>query len=75
MPNSLSTLLACGRIWTTCSALGGCQPGRGTGLWRHLAGQSRCGLSRVTLIKGVEELQAAPLAPGRIRREGGDDTH
>ena len=30
-----------------------------------------CGLSRVTLIKGVEELQAAPLAPGRIRREGG----
>ena len=30
-----------------------------------------CGLSRVTLTKGVEELQAAPLAPGRIRREGG----
>src|ERR1035441_5429310 len=30
-----------------------------------------CGLSRVTLIKGVEELQAAPLAPGRVRREGG----
>jgi hypothetical protein len=30
-----------------------------------------CGLSRVTLIKGVEELQAAPLAPGRVRRDGG----
>src|ERR1017187_2791 len=30
-----------------------------------------CGLSRVTLIKGVEELQSAPLAPGRVRREGG----
>lgn len=30
-----------------------------------------CGLSRVTLAKGVEELQAAPLAPGRIRRAGG----
>ena len=30
-----------------------------------------CGLSRVTLIKGVEELQAAPLAAGRVRREGG----
>ncbi|MCZ2073394.1 MAG: ISAzo13 family transposase [Bryobacterales bacterium] len=30
-----------------------------------------CGLSRVTLTKGVEELQATPLAPGRIRREGG----
>src|ERR1035437_540388 len=30
-----------------------------------------CGLSRVTLTKGVEELQAAPLATGRIRHEGG----
>ncbi len=30
-----------------------------------------CGLSRVTVTKGVEELQAAPLVPGRIRREGG----
>jgi len=30
-----------------------------------------CGLSRVTLIKGVAELQAVPLPPGRIRREGG----
>ena len=30
-----------------------------------------CGLSRVTLTKGVEELQAAPVATGRIRREGG----
>jgi hypothetical protein len=30
-----------------------------------------CGLSRVTLIKGVAELEAAPLAPGRIRRQGG----
>ncbi len=30
-----------------------------------------CGLSRVTLAKGVEELQAAPLASGRIRHEGG----
>ena len=30
-----------------------------------------CGLSRVTLTKGAQELQAAPLAPGRIRREGG----
>src|SRR5437016_11609257 len=30
-----------------------------------------CGLSRVTLSKGVEELQATPLAPGRIRHEGG----
>ena len=29
------------------------------------------GLSRVTLTKGVEELDTAPLAPGRIRREGG----
>jgi hypothetical protein len=30
-----------------------------------------CGLSRVTLTKGVEELQTAPLRAGRIRREGG----
>ncbi len=30
-----------------------------------------CGLSRVTSIKGVAELQAAPLARGRIRQEGG----
>lgn len=30
-----------------------------------------CGLSRVTLAKGVIELQAAPLGPGRIRRKGG----
>jgi hypothetical protein len=30
-----------------------------------------CGLSRVTLTKGVQELQETPLAPGRIRREGG----
>src|SRR5216684_914951 len=30
-----------------------------------------CGLSRVTLTKGVEELQGAPLAAGRIRHEGG----
>ena len=30
-----------------------------------------CGLSRVTLTKGVEELQAAPLSAGRIRHEGG----
>ncbi|PYT22101.1 MAG: ISAzo13 family transposase, partial [Acidobacteria bacterium] len=30
-----------------------------------------CGLSRVTLTKGVEELQAAPLSPGRVRHEGG----
>ena len=30
-----------------------------------------CGLSRVTLTKGVQELQGAPLAPGRIRRAGG----
>ena len=30
-----------------------------------------CGLSRVTLTKGVEELLSAPLAPGRIRQTGG----
>ena len=30
-----------------------------------------CGLSRVTLTKGVAELRAVPLPPGRIRREGG----
>jgi len=30
-----------------------------------------CGLSRVTLTKGIEELQAAPLASGRVRRAGG----
>jgi hypothetical protein len=30
-----------------------------------------CGLSRVTPTKGVQELQAAPLAPGRIRHQGG----
>ena len=30
-----------------------------------------CGLSRVTVTKGVGELQATPLTPGRIRREGG----
>ena len=29
-----------------------------------------CGLSRVTLSKGIQELQAEPLAPGRIRRAG-----
>ena len=30
-----------------------------------------CGLSRVTLTKGVEELLSTPLTAGRIRREGG----
>ncbi len=30
-----------------------------------------CGLSRVTLAKGIDELQSAPLTPGRIRHEGG----
>jgi hypothetical protein len=31
-----------------------------------------CGLSRVTLTEGIDELQEAPLlAPGRVRREGG----
>ena len=30
-----------------------------------------CGLSRVTLTKGIEELQGEPLAAGRIRRAGG----
>src|ERR1035437_7053682 len=34
-------------------------------------GSRACGLSRVTLTKGVEELQSAPLAAGRIRHEGG----
>ena len=29
-----------------------------------------CGLSRMTLTKGIGELQAAPLAPGRVRRPG-----
>jgi len=30
-----------------------------------------CGLSRVTLTKGVSELQTEPLTTGRIRHEGG----
>ena len=30
-----------------------------------------CGLSRVTITKGVRELQEAPLPPGRVRRTGG----
>jgi hypothetical protein len=30
-----------------------------------------CGLSRMTLTKGVRELSAAPLPPGRVRRAGG----
>jgi hypothetical protein len=29
-----------------------------------------CGLSRVTITKGISELDEAPLAPGRIRRAG-----
>jgi hypothetical protein len=29
-----------------------------------------CGLSRVTLTKGIQELQAEPLAAGRVRRPG-----
>ena len=29
-----------------------------------------CGLSRVTITKGLEELDAPPLAPGRVRRVG-----
>jgi hypothetical protein len=29
-----------------------------------------CGLSRVTIAKGIQELQAEPLAAGRIRRPG-----
>jgi hypothetical protein len=32
--------------------------------------QRACGMSRVTITKGIEELKAAPLAPGRIRRAG-----
>jgi hypothetical protein len=30
-----------------------------------------CGLSRVTITKGLEELEEPPLPPGRIRRPGG----
>lgn len=30
-----------------------------------------CGLSRVTITKGVHELHDAPLPPGRVRRPGG----
>ncbi|MHB9009442.1 MAG: ISAzo13 family transposase [Limisphaerales bacterium] len=30
-----------------------------------------CGLSRVTVTKAIKELQAAPIAEGRIRRPGG----
>ena len=30
-----------------------------------------CGLSRVTITKGLEELDAPPLPAGRIRRPGG----
>jgi len=30
-----------------------------------------CGLSRITITKGLAELDVAPLAPGRIRRPGG----
>ena len=30
-----------------------------------------CGLSRVTLMKGIQELGAPALAPERIRRSGG----
>ncbi|MEO6447385.1 MAG: ISAzo13 family transposase [Gemmatimonadaceae bacterium] len=30
-----------------------------------------CGLSRVTITKGLRELDAAPLAAGRVRRVGG----
>ena len=29
-----------------------------------------CGLSRVTITKGLRELQEEPLPPGRIRRAG-----
>lgn len=29
-----------------------------------------CGLSRVTITKGIQQLQATPLDPGRIRRPG-----
>jgi hypothetical protein len=29
-----------------------------------------CGLSRVTVTKGIQELQATALAPGRVRRAG-----
>jgi hypothetical protein len=30
-----------------------------------------CGLSRVTITKGLQELESAPLPAGRVRREGG----
>jgi hypothetical protein len=30
-----------------------------------------CGLSRVTIMKGVQELEEPPLPPGRVRRPGG----
>ncbi len=30
-----------------------------------------CGLSRVTIAKGMQELDAPPLPPGRVRRPGG----
>ena len=29
-----------------------------------------CGLSRVTITKGLRELDEAPLAPGQVRRAG-----
>jgi hypothetical protein len=30
-----------------------------------------CGVSRVTIIKGLRELEDPPLAAGRVRRSGG----
>jgi len=33
--------------------------------------QRICGLSRPTLTKGIKELDAAPLPPGRVRKQGG----
>src|SRR3990167_10451109 len=30
-----------------------------------------CGLSRVTITKGLQELEDPPLPPGRVRRPGG----
>ena len=32
--------------------------------------QRICGLSRPTLTKGIKELDAAPLTPGRVRKQG-----
>lgn len=71
MHNSSGTSRVYGHIWTNTPSLVAASKAVELGYGGISRVSRACGLSRVTLTKGVEDLRTAPLAAGRVRREGG----